>query len=376
MTVLDAFKRLRVLLDTTGLEGREVSRQYSLIAKEAANKYFSTLIPAREGKADIINHTFRSVYSRIAVFYYCPPTVADVHFMATIQGHYEKLQESEEQRRSYESNPYYQEYKIADKTGNVDGRQGLHLGHKGVELLEVFKPKPQEEKKMVDTTVEQVESKKSKGNNHPVNVSDTTYKDYVGLKTRLGHKTNDETMVLLLNSYQEKETAQIAVALTPESVLGAELAELARGSMKENEDFLAFLKRLVEKETKFQAGVKSRYSKMDFSKMSNAELMAMKDEKASFERIRRAIAAIAAYNDNAVLAERWFINARMVQMVSGARYDNVSAYFEQHKAEIEALNAKHDLNQKYNSKAYTIKSVAAISQAYESMPQEEVEATE
>jgi Telomere resolvase len=369
-TVLDAFNRLRLLLDTTGLARREVSRLYSPIAKEAANKYFSTLIPAREGKADLINHTFRSVYSRIAVFYYCPVDVADVHFMATVQGHYEKLQESDEQRRSYESNPYYQEYKIADKAGNIDGRQGLHLSHKGVELLEVFKPR--EEKKMADTTVEQqVEGKKGKGNNHPVNVSDTTYKVYVEVKTRLGHKTNDETMLLLLNSYQEKETAQIAVALSLEVLLGTELAEVARGSKKEGESDQDFLKRAVGRLTNFNAGLKKRYAETDFSKMSIAELKEKKDEKASFERIRRAIAAIATYNDKAVAAERWFMNARMVQMVSGARYDNVSTYFEEHKAEIDALNASHDLNQKYNSKPYSIKSVEAIMQAYEAMPTEE-----
>jgi len=367
--VLDAFHRLRLLLDTTGLERREVSQRYGPVAREAARIHFSTLIPAREGKIDIINHTFRSVYSRIAVYYYCPARVADVHYMATIQGHYDKLQESDERRRSYESNPYYQEYKIGTSDGNIDGRQGLHLGQKGVELLEVFKPKPSKEKEM-NAAVEQAQTEKKRGNNRPINVSSDMFARYDELHTRLGHKKQDETIGLLIDSYEEKESAQIAVSLTLEVLLGEDLASIARSSMKEGESAQDFLKRAVGRLTNFQAGLEKRYSKTDFSKMSVEKLKTLKDEKASFERARRAINAIAAYNDHAVRAERWFINARMVQMVCGARYDNVSKYFADHKAEIDALNAKHELTQKSNTKEYGIKSVEAITTAYESMPGE------
>jgi Telomere resolvase ResT/TelK catalytic domain len=363
--VLDAFNRLRLLLDTTGLEKREVSQRYGPAAREAARAHFGTLIPAREGKADIINHTFRTVYSRIAVRYYCPPTIADVHFMATIQGHYDKLQESDEKRRSYESNPYYQEYKIGSSDNNIDGRQGLHLGHKGVELLEVFKPKPRKEKAMT-TPTQQAQSEKKRGNNRPVNIPVDLFNRYDALHVRLGHKRQDETMALLLDSYEEKETAQIAVTLTLEVILGDELAALARSSMEEGESVQDFLKRAVTRMTNFQAGLKKRYSGTDFTKMSNAELMKQKDKEASFERVRRAISAIALFNDTTEVDERrWFINVRVTQLVCGARFDNVSEYFKLHKPEIDALNAKHQLTQKSNSKTYDIKSVEAITQAYE-----------
>lgn len=364
--VLNAFNRLRLLLDTTGLERREVSQRYGPAAREAAREHFSTLIPAREGKADIINHTFRTVYSRIAVRYYAPPRIADVHYMATIQGHYDKLQESDEKRRSYESNPYYQEYKIGSSDGNIDGRQGLHLGHKGVELLEVFKPKPRKEKVMT-TPVEQAQTDgRKKGNNRPINIPTDLYNRYEALHVRLGHKRQDETMTLLLDSYEEKESAQIAVTLTLEVILGDELAALARSSMEEGESVQDFLKRAVTRMTNFQAGLKKRYSGTDFTRMSNAELMKQKDKEASFERVRRAIRAIALFNDTTEVNERrWFINVRVTQLVCGARFDNVSEYFKLHKAEVDALNAKHQLTQKSNSKTYDIKSVEAITQAYE-----------
>src|SRR5258708_25900718 len=57
---------------------------------------------------------------------------------------------SEEELRNYATSAHYFDYKIADRQGNIDGRQGVRLGAAGVELLEVFKPKAQEEKKAID----------------------------------------------------------------------------------------------------------------------------------------------------------------------------------------------------------------------------------
>ena len=49
-----------------------------------------------------------------------------------------------------------------------------------------------------------------------------------------------------------------------------------------------------------------------------------------------------------------------MQQLAGARYPIVEEYFKEHQAEIDALNAKHELNQRYNSKAYSVKTVVTI----------------
>jgi cell division protein FtsB len=41
-------------------------------------------------------------------------------------------------RRAYSASRHYDDYKIQDASGNVDGRRGLRLGESGVQVLEVF----------------------------------------------------------------------------------------------------------------------------------------------------------------------------------------------------------------------------------------------
>ena len=72
---------------------------------------FKDLVPARDGKDNLYTHLFRSVYSTIATFWFCPPAVPELEFRAAIQGHYKVLEEGEtELRRSlcalYTAHPY------------------------------------------------------------------------------------------------------------------------------------------------------------------------------------------------------------------------------------------------------------------------------
>ena len=59
-----------------------------------------------------------------------------------------------------------------------------------------------------------------------------------------------------------------------------------------------------------------------------------------------------------------------MQQLSGARYPLIEEYFNEHQDEIDALNAKHELTQRYNSKAYGIKAVVTLP---EEVQQPEVE---
>src|SRR5262249_43580043 len=123
---------------------------------------------------------------------------------------------------------------------------------------------------------------------------------------------------------------------------------------------------------KFQEGLDKRHKAVEFGKLTTAKLTNIKDPRAALERIQRAVRALAAYNDAAVMAERWFINPRMIRQISGARYELVTKYFTEHQSEIDALNKAHDLTQKFNSKPYAITSVESLTKAYEEMTGEEV----
>lgn len=138
--VIDALAFLRREVNCSGLTNRQVNQKYGNAVVKACDHQFSNLIPQREGKDNLYTHLFRCIYARIAVLYYCPVRVADIVYMAAIQGHYQILEAPDaELRRSYASTRNYFDYKINDGKGNIDGRQGIKLEQPDVEVIEVFK---------------------------------------------------------------------------------------------------------------------------------------------------------------------------------------------------------------------------------------------
>ncbi|WP_040445766.1 hypothetical protein [Ktedonobacter racemifer] len=105
------------------------------------------LVRATREKVSV--HNFRGMYARIACFWSVPPMVADITYMAQIQGHRFVLEprvepgtspeEVEKIRLHYASHANYADYKIADKDGNIDGRPGVRLGQPGVTVLDAFR---------------------------------------------------------------------------------------------------------------------------------------------------------------------------------------------------------------------------------------------
>ena len=140
--VISATKTLRQTLDTEGMSNREINRAYSNAVAQACDRTFADLVPTREGKDNLYTHLFRSVYSTIATFWYCPPEVPELEFRATVQGHYKILEEGQtELRRSLAASRHYFDYEIADKViAKYKGqRKGVRLGEPGVEVISAFR---------------------------------------------------------------------------------------------------------------------------------------------------------------------------------------------------------------------------------------------
>lgn len=151
--VVSATRRLRKLLDTEGMSNREINRAYSHAVAQACDRSFADIVPARDGKDNLYTHLFRSVYSTIATFWFCPTDVPELEFRAAIQGHYKVLEEGHtELRRSLAASRHYFDYEIADRViaAHKGQRKGIRLGEPGVEVLSAFSPaaqtvEPQEE---------------------------------------------------------------------------------------------------------------------------------------------------------------------------------------------------------------------------------------
>ena len=151
-SVISATKRLRRAVDTEGMSNREINRAYSHAIAQACDRTFSDLVPRREGKDNLYTHLFRSVYSTIATFWYCPPEVPELEFRAAVQGHYQILEEGQtELRRSLAASRHYFDYEIADKViaAHKGQRKGAKLERPGVEVISAFRPsegvKPQKD---------------------------------------------------------------------------------------------------------------------------------------------------------------------------------------------------------------------------------------
>jgi cell division protein FtsB len=144
--VIAALAKLRQMCPTEGLSAEQINQKYSQAVATACDRYFSNLVPHRDGRDNLFTHLFRSVYAAIATHWYAPPTVDANEYKAAIQGHYAILETTDgELKRSLAASRHYSDYKIGDRTGNIDGRQGIKLGYGGVDVIDVFNKSRQPE---------------------------------------------------------------------------------------------------------------------------------------------------------------------------------------------------------------------------------------
>ncbi|MGH2478126.1 MAG: protelomerase family protein [Ktedonobacteraceae bacterium] len=307
--VVDAMERLRDVLDTEEMTEHEVSNAFHRALGKSVKQHFEGIIPAREDES-ISPQTLRSVYLRLAIFFYAPLLVDAETFAAEISGHRSKG-EGQEDQRSYGAAPHYAEYKIADAAGQIDGRQGVKLGQPGVEVLTVF-----------------------------------------------SRSHNGASPVLAAS----RPIVAAGGVLTAESLLaGAELQTVLDGMEAANiTDFTAYLKAALKRQARTDLGMARRDTLADVASMSMEDLAKTRKPATASERIRRAVAAIANYNDTHVQLERWFVNATLLSNLIGGRFETIMAWLEEHKIEVDEINTKYDLTTAYNRKPVDVKLVIEV----------------
>ncbi len=148
--VVKALEKLRQICPTEGLTAGQINQKYAQAVATACDRHFSDLVPKRDGRDNLFSHLFRSVYAAIATLWYAPPTLDANEYKAAIQGHYAILEATDGSlKRSLAASRHYNDYKIGDLKGNIDGRQGIKLSYGGVEVIEVFNPERQSALKAV-----------------------------------------------------------------------------------------------------------------------------------------------------------------------------------------------------------------------------------
>ncbi len=377
--VLTAWRRLRSLEDCTTLENEAVAQKYSRAASEHTNRVFAGLIPQRSPEQALHTHTLRAIYARIAVLWFCPVQVVFSVYASLILGHY--FIKDERQQRDALATEHYFDYVIGDGNGQVDGRQGVRLSEPGVDVLEAFRMKGEQEvsrNKKESGVAHALETKphKSRG---ALTTKAGTFDQIKRLMEERNMRTHDEIVVdLLANDAVAHQLytllAPVAEELQadgPVAALQALIAAYRAGGtgagppaqgmaellqeVSDEKDPVAYLRGLVERDKKFKEAISHRHAGTDYRSLSMAELERIKTTEAANERFRRAVDAILAHNEKQQdPLHLWFINAASVRDLVGGRNEAVQAYLATRKEEIDAHHQRFGLTPRHNRKVMKI----------------------
>jgi hypothetical protein len=342
--VVRGLARLRSLLPTQNMSPRMINSKFGSKLKEVTNRHFTGLIPVPEDRNDLFTYLFRSVYARIATYWYCPEEVTDLTYFTAICGHFELIEGTEEQRRIFADSQSYVRYQILDHRRKLVSHGVMLNRKKGVEVLKVFQPKPAApeegvQKKEKDHSIIRIRPE-----------TERRLKMEAARREVSGKWWADETVNSMLNDPQGA-----GGKLAPEQLVPGDIAVLVRETLGPDGDFQAFLELALKKEARFQKGVDSRYENLDVASIPTSKLSGIRLMEASNERFRRAVAAIAQHNDRVTSPnDRWFINTTSVHNLVGGKFTLISEYLKSREEEIAALNAKHNLKPLSNHKAAKI----------------------
>jgi len=383
--VLDALDRLRRQVPTDTLEVKQINAQFGQAVRETAARAFAMLVPTRTTREELYTHLFRAVYARIAVYWYCPPTVADITYMATIQGHrfilepeVEPGRDVAQTRLNYASNAHYFDYKIGDGQGNLDGRQGIKLGQPEVVVLEIFKQKEEQPMPIaqeVPTTVAVQKKKKSS----LLRVTKPTRDRFVALLDQFkqeGQMLNqDELVQKLLDSFEAVGTTAtpVPMGLSLDTLgLSPKGKEVIREAMEVTgeTDVRQYLIGVAEKEAQQQVAQAKRRASQDLEQMTTSALTKVKDVAASQERMRRALYCLMKYNRTQATnpLNQWYINVPAVQNLVGGRKEIIKQYLEARSTDIDQHHRELHIEPRYNHKVVPIKEMVSVDEAAAAYP--------
>jgi hypothetical protein len=226
-TVIDAIAKLRGWLDTSNMTNRQINERYEQAVAQVCDRYFRALVPLRSGKGNLYTHLFRAVYATIATHWFCPPTISDLEFRAYIQGHFQILNETNQQKRtSMAAQRHYWDYKIENGRGNVDGRLGIKLQQTGVRVLEAFE-RPQA-----------ITIKEDLGHKVHLRVFNDDRTHLASIQSQFDLNSRADTFHLVLELAQSLLNAAELMNLTPQQ-LTSKLADLSQTSDGEQTDLSA-----------------------------------------------------------------------------------------------------------------------------------------
>ncbi len=380
--VVEGIKLLRRLIDWSELEDEYSPKyqKYNRAANEMVVHQFTDLIPVRPTREQLNFHVLRTVFARIATYWYAPPEVADITFMAEIQGHTyikhpqkekgETDEDVQKKQLNYAANANYFDYKIGrrEASGNyqVVGDQGIKLGRPGVVRLAAFPAK------QVAVPGEAESKRNGKGKKRestsdwaPLTVrrhSREWFRELSGGTNGRGPRQSekdDAFLRTLVTTYLVSDQAKQAEEDRPVLDLSMlDVSEKTRDLFRQamalsgTTDLLSFLLAAAEPEAQRLVNQEVGHSAQYYETLSTDVLFQMRndDPGARQELYRRAVYSVMTYNREHSLRERWFLSDRAIQALAGGRKEFIKLYKEAHHEEIEAHHREFSVQEGFNRK--------------------------
>jgi uncharacterized protein (DUF1778 family) len=394
--VIEAVKKLRRLVDCTELEVAQVSQKYGKGVNDAVERIYADKVEKRGDRDRITAHTLRNLYAAVAVLWFCPDRVSDVNYKAYIHGHRFILapdvepetsaEEVEQVRLNYASHANYDDYKIADGEGKLDGRHGIKLGLPGVSVLDYFRKdlpvdvisQPQVKARRKRTPKKKEDNKTGYSTMKPsVETKAWVDDERAKLSEHLHHEVKDDEFIRrMLVSYiagGEGGRSNGSAELTLDTLdLTPAQRDLFRQALaiSGSTDLLSFLLAAGEREARSLVSNARRHDTARYAAIATSKLAAIKIPEASQERFRRAVYAIMEWNkahDKQPL-QQWYITTLSIQNLVGGRKEAIKEYQEAMREEIEEHHQELDIHANFNRKPVSIREMITVPEEPEKYP--------
>lgn len=392
--VVEAVVKLRRLVDCREIEIAQVSQKYGKGVNDAVERIYADKVEKRGDRERITAHTLRNLYAAVAVLWFCPDRVSDVNYKAYIHGHRFILapdvepgtsdEEVEQVRLNYASHANYDDYKIADSEGKLDGRHGIKLGLPGVTVLDYFrKDLPEEEvSQEVQAPRKRARKKKAADNKTGFSTMKPTVetKNWVDderakLSEQLHHEVKDDEFIRRMlvayiagggrsNGIPELSLETLDLAPAQRDLFRQALA------ISGSTDLLSFLLAAGEREARQLVSNARRHDTARYAAIPTSKLASIKIPEASQERFRRAVYAIMEWNKahEKQPLQQWYITTLAIQNLVGGRKEAIKEYQEAMRDEIAEHHQQLDIHANFNRKPVSIREMITVPEEPEKYP--------
>ena len=308
--VIDALARLRRMPEIKELRKltlAEVDSGKNNKMNAAVKKHFSLLINPPHGEAELSAKNLRASYAAIAIYLFCPWQMSTNLFIKERLGH-----------TSDATATAYEDYQITDQQGKPLTRGAW------VTRLNEEMGKPMEAT-IVQPRIRMTEAAKNMINNQEF----LLYADQVSRMEELirlaqiGKQFEEGKLVKEVITVIEKPVEKIV-----EKIIEIPIDTLTNTTTKQ-----------TEVKTKIETSTKNKESKKDASEMTNDELFGSHAPNTGEEKIRRAVAAIKAYNERQYSpSDMWMINTSTLKELTNCRTAVVDKYLKSDEGRLQVTD--------------------------------------